>query len=322
MRDHAANRFMVTSRPYGYIRLAGEIAHFQLPNFSSQQVDSFVLQWQRAFERWQRPDAPDLAAADKEASETLGEIRLDPKVAELATNPLMLVIITIIRHEQARLPQERVRLYDCAVNTLMETWNYWRAKVAGLDTNSRQLPVGQLIEVWAAAAEWTRRTIPTGVIHRGQLKRKLVEVLTEKELDEGHPEATAEAYLEAAANRAGLLEERGPDVFAFWHPTFEEFLAAVALTTPTSKAVESLLPLRDDPRWREVILLAVGYVGIVQRDRDTATAIVQAIADHRHGPIEPILHPHLRLAAECVADNAGIKPAATQQIVASPALPR
>jgi len=122
-------------------------------------------------------------------------------------------------------------------------------------------------------------------------------------------------YLNAATDRAGLLEERGRDIFAFWHPTFEEFLAAVELATPTAKAIDRLLPLRNDPRWREVILLAVGYIGMINKDPDTATAIVEAILDREHGPLEPLLHSDLRLAANCISDDVGVKRAAAQRVI-------
>jgi hypothetical protein len=142
-----------------------------------------------------------------------------------------------------------------------------------------------------------------------------MEVLMEREFDEDYPEATAESYLNAAADRAGLLEERGPDIFAFWHATFEELLAAIELATPTFKAIERLLLVRDDPRWREVILLAIGYVGIVQRDTDTATDIVAAVADRAPTALESLLHSHLRLAAACIADDGGVKRTLAQRII-------
>ncbi|HVG11132.1 MAG TPA: HEAT repeat domain-containing protein [Thermoanaerobaculia bacterium] len=314
LADHAANRFLLTSRPYGYVRLAGDIPHFLLPNFSPEQVKTFIHQWQRAFERWRHPQAPDLAKAEKEAKEMLEEIQRNPKVFELASNPLMLVILALIRHEQARLPEERVQLYDRAVKTLMDTWNRGRS-LAGIDVGGVQLPINNLVRVWGAVAEWTRRTKPTGIVHRAELTRKLVEILRDQELDEDNPEATAESYLNAAADRAGLLEERGKDIFAFWHPTFEEFLAAVELTTPSSRAIGRILPLRDDPRWREVILLAVGYLGIIQRDRDTATDLVEAIWCRDPGPLEPLLCSNLRLAAACIADDVGVKRSLAERVI-------
>jgi hypothetical protein len=273
--DHPTCRCIVTSRPYGYLRLAGEIPHFHLPNFTSKQVETFVRRWQAAFERKRHPDAPDLNYARVEADALLAELQRNPKFAELATNPLMLVIISLLRYEHARLPQQRVQLYNRAVRTLLETWNVWRSQLAGAGTvGGTELPPERLITVWGEVAEWTRRTKPTGIMHRAELKRELVRILRDQELDEDEPEATAESYLQAATESAGLLEERGAEVFAFWHATFEEFLAAVALATPIAKAAEYLLPLCDDPRWRETVLLAIGYIGIVHHDAGSATELV------------------------------------------------
>jgi HEAT repeat protein len=312
--EHAVNRCIVTSRPYGYIRLAGDIEHFQMPNFSPEQVEIFVRQWQQAFERWRHPDAPELQGAEREAEAMVQEIRRNPKVAELATNPLMLVIVSLIRHEGRRLPDQRVQLYQRAVNTLLDTWNQWRS-LPQSDKGGARLAPDRLVRVLGAIAEWTRRTKPTGVIHRTERKRELVRILEDRELDEGDAEATAESYLSAAAGRSGLLEERGQDIFAFWHPTFEEFLAAVELTTPTSRAIERVVHLRDDPRWREVILLAAGYIGVVQRDPDTATTLVEALSVRNPTPLEGVLHSALRLAAQCIADDVGVKRTLVQRVV-------
>lgn len=313
LADYASNRFLVTSRPYGYVRLAGEIAHFQLPNFSPEQVEEFVRRWQRTFERWRHPEAPDFAQADKQAGEVLEEIQRNPKVEELASNPLMLVIFALIRHEQARLPEERVQLYNRAVSTLMDSWNRGRC-LAGIDVGGARFPLKDLVRVWSAVAAWTRETKPRGV-HRAELTRKLVEILRQKELDEDDPEKTAESYLNAAADRAGLLEELAKDIFGFWHPTFEEFLAAVDLTTPSSRAIMSILPLRDDPRWREAILLAVGYLDVVQKDQETATDLVRALWKEAPGPLEPLLHSHLLLAAACVAEDVGVKRSLAEEVI-------
>src|SRR5215213_550146 len=61
--QHNLNRFLITSRPYGYIRLAGNITHLQLPNFTHKQVEEFISKWHKAFEIRQHPQAPDLERA-------------------------------------------------------------------------------------------------------------------------------------------------------------------------------------------------------------------------------------------------------------------
>ena len=176
----------MTSRPYGYIRLKGQPAPFQLANFSPKQVEAFVHNWQRTVEQRCRPEAPNLAAAEAEAEATVDEIRKHPKVAELATNLLMLVIIALIHFEDHHLPGRHVELYNRAVNTLMDNWNRWRSH-AGIDAGGVQLPLKDTVRVWAAIAEWTRREKPTGVVHRAELQRKLVEILELQELERMTP---------------------------------------------------------------------------------------------------------------------------------------
>ena len=88
------------------------------------------------------------------------------------------------------------------------------------------------------------------------------------------------------------------------------------LATPAGNAAGAVLRVCDDPRWREVVLLAVAYVGIIQRDPDTATQIVEAVLSQGPFPaLDPLLHTRLRLAAACVADDAGVKRTITQRAI-------
>jgi hypothetical protein len=308
------NRCVITSRPAGYVPLAGDISHVQIPNFTPNQVDEFAHRWERAFERRRHPDAPDMAHADAAARSLLEELRTKPEVAALATNPLMLVIVSLIRYEELRLPEKRVQLYNRAVATLLDTWNIWRSQPR-CSVGGVVLPLDRLVRVWAGIAAWARAEKPTGLLHRPELLRRLIRVLAQHEYDEEDPEATAESYLKAASEHAGLLEERATGVFAFWHSTFEEFLAAVDLTTPTYRAVERITAIHDDPRWREVVLLSVGYVGTVLRDGETASRIVMEILNCRRCG-ERDNYACLRLAAACVADDVGVRRSAAQDVIA------
>jgi hypothetical protein len=240
LNDNPGSRCIVTSRPYGYVRLAGDMPHFQMPNFSPAQVEDFVLKYFRAIERQRHPSTPDLEQAEEEGRELLQEIGGNPRVAELATNPLMLVIISLIRYERAHLSEERVQLYNRAISTLLDTWNQWRSSLAR-DVRERPIPFDRLIPVWASVAAWMRAEKPTGVVHREELKRRLRKVIVAKELDQDDSAELAERYLAMAAS-SGLLEERANDIFAFWHPTFEEYLAAVDLSTPTGASIKAILP--------------------------------------------------------------------------------
>jgi predicted NACHT family NTPase len=113
----------------------------------------------------------------------LKEIESHPRVAALTRNPLMLVIVALIRHHQLRLPERRVELYQLAVRMLLDTWNRLRSE-PGIDRGGTRLPLERLLPVWGRVAEWIRREQPTGFVHRADLQRKLIEVLEEDEEEE------------------------------------------------------------------------------------------------------------------------------------------
>ncbi|HYW10866.1 MAG TPA: NACHT domain-containing protein [Longimicrobium sp.] len=311
---HPEARVLVTSRPYGYIRLYGAVPHFTIFHFTPRQVTRFVVRWHHARERSRNPEAPDRRRAHHQAAALLREIARHPHVSELTANPLMLVIAALVSLDGTRLPQKRVQLYDRVAHTLMDTWNQWRS-LLGREVGGVVLPPEQMLRVWGAVAVWTRSEGNTGVVHRAVLERRVAEVL--RGLGHADREAgdTARGYLQAAAGQAGILEERGAGIFAFWHPTFEEFLAAVELATPASGIPDRLLPLVDDPRWREVILLAVGYLGVVRQDPDTATEIVLALLDRDPPLLEGLFHGRLLLAAACVADGVRLRRRVMEEVL-------
>jgi predicted NACHT family NTPase len=125
----------------------------------------------------------------------------------------------------------------------------------------------QTKRVWAAVAHWMHEETNRGTLHRNRLHQKLVDVLVQRELTEYQAEAEAESYLQTATESTGLLEARGPNIFAFVHQTFQEYLAARHLAIPTQRAVANILGVAGDPRWHEVIRLAVGIIGIQQEKR-------------------------------------------------------
>lgn len=296
--DYSDARVIVTSRPYGYVRLRGDIPHYILKSFTSEQVEEFLVKWYRASEVKMRGKAADLDSAEDEARSLGEEIFKNSRVAELATNPLMLVSVVLLRQEHTRLPEDRIELYDKVVCMLLDTWNRWRSRLVQHESNLN-LPRQRLVRVWARVAEWSRRKHNTGILYRPVLLRKISEILAERGYNDG--DETAETYLNVAA-ATGILEERGIDIFAFWHPSIEEYFAAVDLSTPTALSNSRLLNRVDDPRWREVNLLSVSYIAVVLRDEESAAQIVNSFVEERIPFDEAVTHNRVLLAAACVAD--------------------
>lgn len=320
LAGHARCRCVITSRRAGYEPLRGDLPHYMLANFSARQVETFVRKWALAIERVNNPEAPNAGHAGTRALGIYRAVSAERRVAELASNPLMLAIIMLLTAGtgQLRLPQKRVLLYERAVGTLIETWSLGR-RPASRRTDAPGIPPERLKLVWRKIAEWMHRAVPGGTVREGELRRELARVLEEEELaDRRHLDEAVEGYLLAAVRQTGLLEERGQGIFAFWHSCIQEYLAAAELATPPGDgAVDRLLPYRDDARWREVILLAVGHVALVQNAPQIAGRMVTAIATREPGPFEPVVHGHLLLAIACLADDVDIRvSAATPLIVA------
>ena len=306
-QDLAGNRALVTSRIVGYNfwRLAVPADHFLLEPLSRQDVETFCRQWHQAREREVHREAPNPDRARKDAQELIGEIHANPSVASLASNPLMLTIIALIKQRDVRLPQRRVELYEVAVNTLLRSWN-----------NARSLsgrPLGgeprleQTKRVWAAVAHWMHQETSRLALHRRQLHERLVEVLIDDaEMTRHQAENEAESYLSTAAEVTGLLEARGPDTFAFMHQTFQEYLAADRLAIPTRRAAHRIMQVAHDPRWHEVIRLAAGIIGIFQWDQEALEELVDALLEC-DDPLEPFLCSRVRLAAACMGDDVGFR---------------
>jgi formylglycine-generating enzyme required for sulfatase activity len=128
----------------------------------------------------------------------------------------------------------------------------------------------------------------------------LEEIYADREVPE--PERAARRFLDDVRGYAGLLLERGAGQYGFIHLTFQEYLAAVAIALLGQQAiepvVEALAAHVGDDNWREVTLLAIGYMGIVQqRDEAAGAALWELI---RAAPGEP--GQAAALAGEAVLD--------------------
>ncbi len=314
--EFTGNRVVVTSRIYGYAmcRLHG-LSHVVLAPFGRQQIEAFAHQWCGALERALHPDSPDLERAEEDADALCEAIFDRPDVESFASNPLLLTLLALIRRRGVPLPERRVELYELALRTLIETWNEGRAALAGVPLGER-LDYQETVRVWAPVALWMHENFPTGAVHRAQLTRRLAEELEGRGHSAEAAETTAESYIESAARQVGLLQARGPEAFAFLHQTFQEYLAAQALASPARDLPARVADRLPDPRWREVLLLCMGFVGAVRRDEETVTDVLEQLLDPEHADEwEPYLLRRLRFAAQCLADRVNIDPSLEQRIV-------
>ena len=302
----AKNKLIVSTRKIGYsiCRLSTPVTHFTLLPFTKKDISTFVKQWYLALEKANKPETQDLTEAQNAAKALNSEIQRNASVTSLASNPLMLTIIALIKHQQVTLPERRVELYDVALRTLIHSWNLARS-LSPIPCARSSASAEETREIWASIAYWMHATANREV-SRDKLYEKLVATLVD-DFDYPRHEATqaANSYLESASETSGLLEARGPSTFAFVHQSFQEYLAALFLARPASKAILKITEHKNDPRWHEVIRLAAGHLGVTAGEREILANLLDSLIT-QDAPLEFLLSNSLKIALGCLADQ--VKP--------------
>ncbi|MBI3242375.1 MAG: SUMF1/EgtB/PvdO family nonheme iron enzyme, partial [Chloroflexi bacterium] len=250
----AHNYYLITSRSMAY-RGAVEFAEFEqleVQPLNRAQRDDLLRYWCDAI---YPADEAARYAADLSASIE----HSDDRVRQLARTPLMVSIFVLVYyHNRRRLPNQRAEFYYRATRVLVSETH---------KANAPDYP------------EWERLSVETRIDH---LKRAAYELYTRNAQSatadeladwlkdesgfEGEKESAKE-FLAAAANRSGLLEERGGQYGFFTHKTFHEFLAGLYVAQNKRKEWPGLLAKRaPDDQWQEVILLAAGSLAYLNAE--------------------------------------------------------
>jgi HEAT repeat protein len=315
--DYPGNAFLVTSRIVGYqaARLSGDFAHHTIQPLPLGRITEFVGKWYTAIEL-------DAGAAElseeytlsvveevrQRAEELSRTIQERPGIQRLAENPLLLTIIALVNWRGRKLPNRRVELYAHAAETLIESWPYRRQGVE-LDTE-------RVIRLLSPVAYRIFAMRSSGDIPEDELLPILSEAICRVDgVDEREAKVYADEFLGQISERSGIFRERGYDergrrVFGFLHLTFAEYFTARYLAGlwegrgEDAEARRALLrQYAHVPRWREVVLLMAGDVGL--RDNDRAERATRLLGDilSLGSDYEDQLHRDLLLAGWCLADD-------------------
>ncbi len=276
------NRLIVTSRIEGYWNEPlGNCDHVELSPLSPpDEVEQFLLRWYGAYEHDRdttlSPEAVQARAADRVAK-LLPQLMDTPSVKRLATNPLLLTILVLIYENVGRLPNRRAKLYETCTKTLIESWRQEQTEQHSKLFDDLGAEGEQIItRLVAALAYWLHERYPGGAAPLAECRRQLLTILTgDESYDPRQSEEIAKALLDYASSEAGLLCERGLGQYGFFHLTFEEYLAAYHLARRDSRERNGMLKAHwEDDRWREVLLLAAGVLGVVDGNQSDASAYV------------------------------------------------
>src|SRR5437762_8893699 len=132
--DHPRNRVVVTTRIVGY---EGQLDRYgfqrrTVQHLKAGEIRALVKQRYEAIALsetagWPPHDATPIKQDMRRRSERLiKKIETTPRLAQLATNPLLLSLIVLVHRVKLELPEERVQLYRECVEILAEQWKSFK----------------------------------------------------------------------------------------------------------------------------------------------------------------------------------------------------
>ena len=262
-------RIVVTSRVIGYRRAvldAASFVHHMLQDLAPGQIEAFVKRWYQIA----CPHNPTEAARLRER--LLAAVDNSAAVQELASNPMLLTILSIIGRRR-ELPRDRVKVYEHAVAVLVEHWDpskYLRDN--RVDQGMPYLDHDDKLELLRLVA----RRMQDGLAGLAGNHIPGPDLLTEfenylrqrYELPSDRAKPAAKAMLDQFRERNFILSRFGGDVYGFVHRAFLEYLAAADIVdrlaerdlTEDELVTEVFGRRWSDPAWQEVLLLITGMI--------------------------------------------------------------
>ena len=201
-----------------------------------------------------------------------------PALRELAENPMLLTIMALVQTFRGTLPDDRAKLYQACVETLLLRWQMRLEQGGDGEIPGALRELGTTQEdlerlLWAIA--WQAHSQAEDRQRSADIPRWDVIATAEAHLG---GLARAEQFLAYTEQRAHLLVGRGgrrEQVYSFPHRTFQEYLAACHLASQRrfARRARELAVESDD--WREVLNLAVGTLAFNQNNREKAFDAVE-----------------------------------------------
>jgi energy-coupling factor transporter ATP-binding protein EcfA2 len=247
-----------------------------LSPLNQEQIDSFVDNWYTALTEAGERIIPRSAESLRAASRR-------PRLRAVARNPMLLTIMALVQTYYGTLPEERARLYQQCVETLLLRWQRHKedddqempSLLAELGTNQQELERLLWEIAWEAHSQGLSQAANGDDDQAADIPEHVVMDIARSALGSW---TRAEQFVEYTERRAHLLLGRGgagERYFTFPHRTFQEYLAACHLASdrrPGEKAAD--LASQGD-YWREVLNLTAGTLVFNQNNREKALDAIE-----------------------------------------------
>ncbi|MBN2442310.1 MAG: SUMF1/EgtB/PvdO family nonheme iron enzyme [Spirochaetales bacterium] len=238
-------KFIVTTRLLAYkgTIVLEKFTEFTIAPLREAAIDSFLLKWAQALTR----ENLLTATTDAYYDELKNALRTRPAMQRMTSNPIMLTALAVVHWNERKLPEGRANLYHSIINWLLISRKDRTGRLTGDTCRSllqkialamQMHPKGRQVN---AGRRWAAEQIYTDF--PGNTNEEKIQ--------------KAEQFLEQEEVDSGIIVSRGNNL-TFWHLTFQEYLAALALGGKMETEQQLLLikpEILHNPDWREVLLL-------------------------------------------------------------------
>jgi hypothetical protein len=219
-------------------------------------------------------------------------------IRELAENPLLPTLLTVMQQNSVELPRQRIELYTVVARTLLENRN--------LAKGLQAIPESTAIERLGPIAFQMQET-ENSFVHKQDVMSILNQAISMEGGTDDQITQESEQFLVRIRERGGLFVHRTGDYFGFIHRSFQEYFAARYMLNQIDQHPDRWIPELtkrahyQDALRREPFLLAVAYKS--GENKFAARQILQIfLAEHFESDAISNTN-YLLLAAECIIES-------------------
>ncbi|NER45405.1 MAG: signal transduction protein [Symploca sp. SIO1A3] len=244
-KKYSTNSFILTCRIAAREYTFEKFTEVEVADFEDEQIQTFVSKWFQVKES-------DLADYFME------QLKRNPSIKELATNPLLLTLLCIEFEDSGEFPSNRSELYSRAIHTLLRKWDAKRR----IDRQQvyKKMSVQRKEDLLSEVAFTTFKQGDYFFKQR-DVEQYIADYIRNLPDAKTDPEALlldGEAVLKSIEAQHGLLVERARGIYSFSHLTFQEYFTAREIDAKAD--LEELANRVTEKRWREIFLLTPGMM--------------------------------------------------------------
>ncbi|MBN1121764.1 MAG: HEAT repeat domain-containing protein [Anaerolineae bacterium] len=319
------NRIAVSSRLQGYgaSPLPREFVGYLIRPLDRSQVGAFLLRWKLTLDIRQRPTMDRDRALRRAQPDMLAlsrQIVTNPRLSGLANTPLLLRMLVGVFKPGMVISPQRVAIYHQVAEALIREW-----RLPQVPDQQPAVLEHEVIPLLGELAYWLQSSRPTGILTEmelrdilGRIWSRLHDDLMPMEVDRA-----IGSFLGILRVRSGVFIELGPERYGFIYQGLQEYFAARYLVASYRRAAKRIRENLHDPRWDEVIMLAIGFVSMNSPD-DASELVETAVMahgeqagqfGHASSPFEALLKRDLFFAARLLGSGVEIRPDIVKYVI-------